>query len=107
MLRCSKPSFILSLRFSGTLVGHLEKSLHTASQFSKNFGVATPSTVATSLSTRSLCSGIYAGGSYTRVRDVHTALNYVDVLTKSFHKTPKVFQRHLEVLLNLISNMST
>ena len=31
---------------------------------------------------------------HTRVRDVHTALNYVDVLTKSFHKTPKVFQRH-------------
>ena len=44
---------------------------------------------------------------HTRVRDVHTALNYVDVLTKSFHKTPKVFQRHLEVLLNLPSIMPT
>ena len=49
----------------------------------------------------------YAAEGHTRVRDVHTALNYVDVLTKSFHKTPKVFLRHFEVLLNLASNMPT
>ena len=35
------------------------------------------------------------------VRDVPTEANYVDILTKSFHKKPRLFAEHVAKLLNL------
>ena len=42
---------------------------------------------------------------HCEVEDVDTKLNYSDILSKSFHKSPKLFATHRDRLLNTVSLM--